>query len=142
MTDTASSLPPGAAEATLTAQIVSAYLGHNHMPAADVPRFVADVHAALTGIANPAPVEAAATEAPVPAIPLRNAVTPDSIGCLCCGQRFKSIKRHLMVSHQLTPEAYRELWGLKPDHPMVAASYSATRSAFAKANGLGRQHVN
>ena len=69
----------------------------------------------------------------------RRSITPDYIVCLEDGKKFKSLKRHLMTHYQLTPQQYREKWGLPPDYPMVAPNYSATRSALAKTSGLGRK---
>jgi predicted transcriptional regulator len=68
---------------------------------------------------------------------LRKLISADAVYCAECGAKFKSLKRHLGTEHNLTPHAYIQKWGLKPDHPMVAPNYSATRSALAKSMGLG-----
>lgn len=124
----------------LTADIVAAYVSKNPLPATNVGQLIADVHSALAGLGT-ATAAAPVLEAPKPAMSQRASVTPDAIYCLDCAKRFKSLKRHLMSHHNLTPEQYRERFGLKPDYPMVAPNYSATRSSLAKANGLGRAHA-
>lgn len=119
--------------------IVAAYVSHNAISPTDLPRLIADVHAALTALGSE---EAAApVEEKKPAVPVRKSVTPDYIVCLEDGKKFKSLKRHLRTHYNLSPEEYREKWGLPADYPMVAPSYSATRSKLAKANGLGRKAV-
>ena len=97
---------------------------------------VAAVHAALAGLGSAAP---AVTEQREPAVPIRRCVQPEALTCLECGKTFKSLKRHLMSNHQLTPEAYRERWGLARDYPMVAPAYAELRSNLAKTAGLGRK---
>jgi predicted transcriptional regulator len=119
----------------LTASIVSAYVGHNPVPAANLPDLIASVDAAvrrLGGQVAPAPVEL------VPAVNPKRSVFPDYIICLEDGKKFKSLRRHLMTDHGLTPEQYREKWSLPRDYPIVAPNYSEKRSALAKASGLGR----
>lgn len=116
--------------------IVAAYLSHNALSRADVPAFIADVHKAVKGIYVGQEPEAP-VEAQTPAVPIRKSVTPDFIICLEDGLKFKSLKRHLSTHYDLTPEQYRAKWGLPADYPMVAPNYSATRSALAKASGLG-----
>ncbi len=121
----------------LSADIVSAYVSHNAVSPTDLPRLIAEVHAALTGLHStgvPEPVEELK-----PAVPVRKSVTPDYIVCLEDGKKFKSLKRHLRTHYNLSPEEYREKWGLAADYPMVAPNYSATRSRLAKDNGLGRK---
>lgn len=117
--------------------IVAAYVSHNAISPTDLPKLIADVHAALKGL----DVEevAAAIEEKKPAVPVRKSVTSDYIVCLEDGKKFKSLKRHLRTHYNLSPEEYREKWGLPADYPMVAPSYSATRSKLAKDNGLGRK---
>jgi len=78
----------------------------------------------------------------VPAAPIRHSVGPDAIACLDCGYRRKMLKRHLKRAHQLTPDTYRERWGLKRDYPMVAPNYTARRSELAKSLGLGKHRRN
>ncbi len=118
-------------------EIVSAYVSHNAISPADLPRLIADVHSALKRLA--AEEVAAPVEDKKPAVPVRKSVTPDYIVCLEDGKKFKSLKRHLRTHYNLSPEEYREKWGLSADYPMVAPSYSATRSKLAKDNGLGRK---
>lgn len=93
-----------------------------------------------TALRNLGEPQAPATEErPQPAVPIRKSVTPDYIICLEDGKRFKSLKRHLATYYRLTPDQYRARWELPSDYPMVAPNYAATRSALAKANGLGRK---
>ncbi|MGN6571798.1 MAG: MucR family transcriptional regulator [Pseudolabrys sp.] len=121
----------------LTAEIVSAYVSNNTVPAGDIPALIAQVHGALSRVSNGA-VDAA-VETPKPAISLKRSVTPEYIVCLEDGKKFKSLKRHLRTQYNMTPEQYREKWSLPPDYPMVAPSYAAARSELAKQMGLGQQ---
>ena len=121
----------------LAADIVSAYVSNNSVPAGDLPGLISDVHLALARVGNGA-AEASA-EAPKPAIAIKKSVTPDYIFCLEDGKKFKSLKRHLRTQYNLTPEQYREKWGLAPDYPMVAPNYAKARSELAKEMGLGQQ---
>jgi predicted transcriptional regulator len=120
-----------------TAEIISAYVGHNSIAVADLPQLIRSVYAALARL-----VEAGAPalgEAATPAVTVKRSVAPDYIVCLEDGKRFKSLKRHLRTTHKMTPEQYRLRWGLMADYPMVAPSYAAERSRLAKAIGLGRK---
>lgn len=123
--------------ADLTADIVSAYVSHNNIPATQVPELIGNVSSALrarmSGPATPEP------EPQEPAVSIRRSVKPDEIICLECGKRFKSIKRHLQNAHGLDPNGYRQKWGLAKDYPMVAPNYAEARSALAKSIGLGRK---
>lgn len=119
------------------ADIVSAYVRNNSVQASDLPALIHAVHGALTRV-GPAPVEAPAEPAK-PVVSIKKSVTPDYIICLEDGKRFKSLKRHLRTSYNLSPEQYREKWGLPSDYPMVAPNYAAARSELAKASGLGNQ---
>jgi predicted transcriptional regulator len=121
----------------LAADIVSAYVSNNTVPAADLPALIADVYAALQKTSG-GEVEAA-PEPLKPAVPVKKSVTPDYIVCLEDGKKFKSLKRHLRTHYDLTPEEYREKWGLPADYPMVAPNYAAARSDLAKKMGLGQQ---
>lgn len=121
----------------LSADIVSAYVSHNALSVTDLPKLIADVHAALKGLRSTAVVEV--VEELKPAVPVRKSVAPDYIICLEDGKKFKSLKRHLRTHYNLSPEEYREKWGLPADYPMVAPNYSATRSRLAKDNGLGKK---
>ena len=121
----------------LSTEIVSAYVSHNAVSPGDLPKLIAEVHGALRALQSnevPAPVEELK-----PAVPVRKSVANDYIICLEDGKKFKSLKRHLRTHYNLSPEEYREKWGLPADYPMVAPSYSATRSKLAKDNGLGRK---
>ena len=121
----------------LTAEIVSAYVSNNTVPAADIPALIAQVHGALSRVSNGG--ADAASEAPKPAISLKRSVTPEYIVCLEDGKKFKSLKRHLRTQYNMTPEQYREKWSLPPDYPLVAPNYAAARSELAKQMGLGQQ---
>ena len=123
----------------LSADIVCAYVSHNALSVTDIPRLITDVHEALRGLQSNGAQQTLVELKP--AVPIRKSVMPDYIVCLEDGKKFKSLKRHLRTQYDLSPEQYREKWGLPADYPMVAPSYSATRSKLAKANGLGRQPV-
>jgi predicted transcriptional regulator len=119
----------------LTAEIVSAYVSNNEVDAANLPSLISDIHQALTrASANLVMPE---REEPKPAISVKKSVTPEYIVCLEDGKKFKSLKRHLRTHYNLSPEEYREKWGLPHDYPMVAPNYAAARSALAKKMGLG-----
>src|SRR6202163_1376845 len=119
----------------LAAGIVSAYVSNNSVRTAELPGLIAEVHRALNGthaIANePEP------EPRKPAVNPKRSVFPDYIVCLEDGKKFKSLKRHLRTHYDLSPEEYREKWGLAHDYPMVAPNYAAARSQLAKQMGLG-----
>ena len=121
----------------LAADIVSAYVSNNSVPTGELPSLISDVHAALLRVKGGG-AEAPA-EAPKPAISVKKSVTPDYIICLEDGKRFKSLKRHLRTQYGMTPEQYREKWGLAADYPMVAPNYAKARSELAKEMGLGQQ---
>jgi len=121
----------------LTAEIVSAYVSNNTVPATDIPLLIAQVHGALSRVSNG--VADGAAEVPKPAISLKRSVTPEFIVCLEDGKKFKSLKRLLRTQYNMTPEQYREKWSLPPDYPMVAPNYAAARSELAKQMGLGQQ---
>ncbi len=122
----------------LAADIVSAYVSNNSVPAADLPNLIHDVHTALArvgaGIAPEVPVEPQK-----PATSIKKSVTPEYIICLEDGKRFKSLKRHLRTQYNISPDQYREKWGLPMDYPMVAPNYAEARSRLAKEMGLGQQ---
>jgi predicted transcriptional regulator len=121
----------------LAADIVSAYVSNNSVAATDLPSLIGDVHSALLRISTG--VMEAPVEAPKPAIAIKKSVTPDYIICLEDGKKFKSLKRHLRTQYNMSPEEYREKWGLPPDYPMVAPNYAQARSNLAKQMGLGQQ---
>lgn len=121
----------------LTADIVSAYVSNNTVVATDLPALINNVFDALkkassTG-AQPAKEELR------PAVPVKKSVTSEYIICLEDGKKFKSLKRHLRTHYDLSPEEYREKWGLPHDYPMVAPNYAAARSDLAKRMGLGQR---
>ena len=121
----------------LTASIVSAYVSNNSVPSAELPALIGQVHSALTRVSSG---EAEALgEGLKPAIPIKKSITSEYIICLEDGKKFKSLKRHLRTQYNLTPEQYREKWGLGSDYPMVAPNYAAARSRLAKQMGLGQQ---
>lgn len=122
----------------LTAEIVAAYVGNHVVPVGDLPSLIADVHAALFNTSAPQPV-VAQVEKQKPAVSVRKSVQDDQITCLECGGSFKSLKRHLMTHHSLSPEEYREKWDLPADYPMVAPAYAEARSRLAKEMGLGQR---
>jgi predicted transcriptional regulator len=124
----------------LAANIVAAYVSHNMLPASDVPAFIAAVHGAVANSASSC-VEAPKAEL-IPAISIKKSVTPDYIICLEDGKKFKSLKRHLRTRYDMTPEQYRDKWGLAFDYPMVAPMYSASRSELAKTMGLGQRRTS
>ena len=121
----------------LTADIVSAYVSNHSVPAQDLPNLIAEIHQALlrthAGMNEPEP------EPLKPAVNPKKSVFPDYIICLEDGKKFKSLTRHLRTHFDLSPEEYREKWGLSADYPMVAPNYAAARSALAKKSGLGQQ---
>ena len=120
----------------LTAHIVSAYVEKNRLPVAGLSDLIASVAASIGGLSQP-PAPVAPPQ--VPAVNPKRSVTADYIICLEDGKKFKSLKRHLGVHFNLTPEAYRTKWGLPADYPMVAPNYAASRSELAKSIGLGRK---
>lgn len=121
----------------LVADIVSAYVSNNSVPAAELPGLIAATHAAISGLGIPAaPV---AEERPAPAVSIKKSITPDFLICLEDGKKFKSLKRHLRTAYNISPEEYRARWGLPSDYPMVAPSYAEARSSLAKKMGLGQQ---
>jgi predicted transcriptional regulator len=121
----------------LTASIVSAYVSHNTIVAENLPNFITSVHAALSNASIHGGKEP--KEELKPAVPVKKSIHPDFIICLEDGKKFKSLKRHLRTHYDLSPEEYRERWGLPADYPMVAPMYAAARSQLAKTMGLGQR---
>lgn len=121
----------------LAADIVSAYVSKNSVPATDLTGLIGDVFAALKRTAGGEPAPEA--EPLKPAVSVKKSITPDYIVCLEDGKKFKSLKRHLRTHYNLSPEQYREKWGLPADYPMVAPNYAEARSQLAKKMGLGQQ---
>jgi predicted transcriptional regulator len=119
---------------TLTADIVAAHVSNNSVAVNDLPSLIQNVHAALTGISG---TTAAAEPKPEPKVSIRSSVKPEYIVCLEDGKRLKMLKRHLMTHYNMTPDQYRQKWGLSPDYPMVAPNYAEQRRSLAKSIGLG-----
>ena len=123
----------------LATQIVAAYVGRNAVEQADLPKLITEVHRALEQAASgQAARDGQAAEAK-PAVNVRKSITPDYLICLEDGKKFKSLKRHLRTHFDLSPEQYREKWGLPADYPMVAPNYANSRSNLAKTMGLGQR---
>ena len=120
----------------LTAQIVTAHVSHNIVSVGDVQKLIEQVHASLSAVGN-----GRTAARPEPAVPVSKSVKKDYIVCLEDGTEHKMLKRHLMSAFGMTPEQYREKWGLPADYPMVAPSYSKVRSALAKKVGLGTKRM-
>ena len=121
----------------LTAEIVSAYVSNNTVPASEIPSLINQVHAALARVSGKS---GDVTAEPLrPAVSVKKSITPEYIVCLEDGKKFKSLKRHLRTQYNMTPEQYREKWDLPADYPMVAPNYAAARSQLAKQMGLGQQ---
>ena len=124
---------------SLTTEIVAAFASQNTVATSDLPGLIGTVYAALRSagvVEAEKPVEAL-----VPAVPIKKSVMPEYIVCLEDGKKLKTLKRHLATSYGMTPEAYRQRWGLPDDYPMVAPAYAALRSTLAKSIGLGRKRV-
>ena len=119
---------------TLTADIVAAHVSNNSVAVNDLPNLIQNVHAALSGISNRS---SAPEPKPEPKVSIRSSVKPDYIVCLEDGKKLKMLKRHLMTHYNMTPEQYRQKWGLSPDYPMVAPNYAEQRRTLAKSIGLG-----
>ncbi len=118
----------------LATNIVAAHVSNNSVAVADLPRLIREVHDTLASVAAGGGRE---PERPTPVVPIKKSVTPDHIICLEDGKKLKMLKRHLKTAYNLTPEEYRERWGLPPDYPMVAPNYAKQRSKLAKQIGLG-----
>jgi predicted transcriptional regulator len=119
----------------LTADVVSAYVSHNPVPAAELPALIAQIHTSLRILATGNSAEP--QELQTPAVPITKSLTSDHIICMEDGKKFKSLKRHLMTEHGMTPDAYKGKWKLPADYPMVAPNYAAVRSKLAIRLGLG-----
>ena len=118
----------------LTTDIVASHVSNNSVSVVELPQLIQQVYGALAvvgGVVQPAP------ERPKPAVPIKKSVTPDYIICLEDGKKLKMLKRHIKTRYDLTPDEYRERWGLPPDYPMVAPNYASQRSDLAKKIGLG-----
>lgn len=117
----------------LTAQIVSAHVSNNSITPDALPALIQEVYKTLSGVGR----EPAQPDRPQPAVPVKKSVFPDHIVCLEDGKKLKMLKRHLKTAYNMTPEQYRERWGLAADYPMVAPNYARHRSTLAKKIGLG-----
>ncbi len=118
----------------LTSDIVASYVSKNPVQSEQLPALIRDVHAVLLSLNG----EQGRETMLAPAVPIKKSVTDEFIICLEDGKKFKSLKRHLRSKYDLSPEAYREKWGLPFDYPMVAPSYARKRSTLAKQMGLGK----
>ena len=123
-------------QVSLAADIVRAYVSNNSVRSMDLAALITSVHTALTNLGAVNTVPQPEPDL-VPAVSVKKSITPDYLICLDDGKRFKSLKRHL-AGLGMTPAQYRKKWGLPENYPMVAANYTATRSALAKSIGLGR----
>jgi len=119
---------------TLTADIVAAHVSNNSVAVNDLPNLIQNVHSALSGIAGS---NVAAEPKPEPKVSIRSSIKPDYIVCLEDGKKLKMLKRHLMTHYNMTPNEYRQKWGLSADYPMVAPNYAEQRRKLAKSIGLG-----
>ena len=120
----------------MTADIVSAFVSNNSVPATELPQLIQSVHRALSGVSGG---DQTPEQVPrEPAVPVKKSVNPDFIVCLEDGRKFKSLKRHLRTKYNMSPEEYRSKWGLPKDYPMVAPNYAKARSDLAKQMGLGQ----
>jgi predicted transcriptional regulator len=117
----------------LTTEIVSAHVSNNSLAVTDLPQLIQDVYRTLSAVGG----GAAPSERPQPAVAVKKSVMPDYIICLEDGKKLKMLKRHLKTAYDLTPDEYRERWGLPRDYPMVAPNYAKHRSSLAKKIGLG-----
>ncbi len=127
--------PDRPATVELTTQIVAAFVSNNTIEPGDLPQLIANVSDALKRADGQ--VQAAPRDDPRPAVPVKKSVTADYLVCLEDGKKFKSLKRHLRTQYGMSPEEYRERWGLPHDYPMVAPNYAKARSQLAKKMGLG-----
>lgn len=119
---------------TLTADIVSAHVSNNSVAVNDLPQLIQNVHSALNGLGGQSQQPEARPE---PKVSIRSSIKPDYIVCLEDGKKLKMLKRHLMTHYQMTPDDYRQKWGLNSDYPMVAPNYAEQRRTLAKKIGLG-----
>jgi predicted transcriptional regulator len=120
---------------TFATEIVSAHISNNTTAPDQLPMLNQQVFNTLAAVEQ----RTAEPPRPDPAVPIKQSVRPDHIACLECGKQFSMIKRHLVTDHELTPEQYRQRWGLRASYPLVAANYAKVRSTLAKKIGLGRK---
>jgi len=119
---------------SLTTNIVAAHVSNNSVAVADLPMIIRDVYETLSNVGT---VREREPERPSPAVPIKKSVTPEYIVCLEDGKKLKMLKRHLKTAYDMSPEDYRDRWGLPADYPMVAPNYAKQRSKLAKQIGLG-----
>ena len=124
----------------LTSEVVSAYVSNNPLAATDLPGLISNVYTALQSTSGPAAIPE--SEKQKPAVSIRKSLSHEYLICLEDGKKFKSLKRHLKTHYDLSPEAYREKWGLPADYPMVAPAYAEQRSKLAKEMGLGQKRLS
>lgn len=124
----------------LTAEIVSAHVSNNPVSLVDLPNLIQEVYRTLSNVG--APAIKTEPERPQPAVPVKKSITPEYLICLEDGKKLKMLKRHLQTAYGMTPEQYRERWGLGPEYPMVAPNYAKHRSSLAKKIGLGTKPRN
>lgn len=117
-----------------TSEIVAAHVSNNTVAISDLPGLIEQIYKTLASIGG---IDGGASDRPTPAVPVKKSITPDYIVCLEDGKKLKMLKRHLKTAYNMTPEEYRERWGLSPDYPMVAPNYAKQRSRLAKEIGLG-----
>ena len=122
---------------SLTTEIVASFVGNNPVAIGDLPAVIAAVFGTLRSVTQGEAEKAA--EAPVPAVPIKKSIGTDFLVCLEDGQKVKTLKRHLVSRHHLTPDQYRQRWGLPKTYPMVSPAYAAQRSDLARQIGLGRK---
>jgi MucR family transcriptional regulator, transcriptional regulator of exopolysaccharide biosynthesis len=126
----------------LTANIAAAYVGNNTVAQADLPELIANIYRSLASAPQGGQDGKPASGSELkPAVAVRKSITPDYLICLEDGKKFKSLKRHLRTHYDLSPEQYREKWGLPVDYPMVAPNYAEARSSLAKKIGLGQNRA-
>ncbi|MDA5194683.1 Ros/MucR family transcriptional regulator [Govanella unica] len=119
----------------LTTEIVSSYVANNSVPVSELGVLIGQVYATLDNLGAVHVVEEPQLQ---PAVPIKKSILPDYLVCLEDGRKLKMLKRHLKTSYNMTPEDYRERWGLPADYPMVAPNYAIQRRELAKKIGLGR----
>ena len=117
----------------LVTEVVAAHLSNNKTPSSDVAPLIRSIYQAFAELS----IKGTPAELPEPAVPIKKSVTPDYIVCLEDGRQLKMLKRHLRTTFDMSPEQYRQRWGLPADYPMVAPNYAKKRSKLAKAIGLG-----
>jgi len=122
---------------SMTTEVVSSYVSNNTVPADEIPAVIEQTYKALSEVGLQGMGSA---DRPQPAVPINRSITTDYLICLEDGKQLKMLKRHLKTAYNMTPEQYRERWGLPADYPMVAPSYAQRRSKLAKDIGLGTRN--